>query len=231
MNPIRRWYEKRKAKKEAERKGEQILSKYLADWHERHKDDMLSKEEVYEILLPGMQEGARAYKAQQRQRISRSLRFVVCVFAVTFVLIMLPIGTTWGDHWLFGRNTDDSENTAPITPHFTVQADGIENIGKVNDSGACVTTWLYKEQTYTIIEEHNELGNTIRISDAVGSTDYEDAPAICGAAVMGYQDEEGCNFFTEFKSGNSRCVLRISTTAMIHADINYFLSSIVRGEP
>lgn len=175
----------------------------------------------------GKKRAALQYCQQKRQEAEKKIQThryrpaMVLLLACMIVLAMPAV--TWGDHLLFGRH--EAEPGKPLQdPHFTVVGD-FELVASVPGDGTLVTTWTYQGEMYTMIEDHNDMGTTVRVADTPpGSTEYA-APPVCGQAVQGYEDAEGCSFFVEFKF-RQPCLLRISTQAKNHQAIDRFLQSI-----
>lgn len=190
---------------------------------QKHTLGQIFAEELYRNAPKVSEEQAKkqAHIAQMQYRSSRHPKPRAVLLACV-LMVLLPTAGFAVKSLFFSQAVTVQRQT----PAFTIQTDGIAQIGEVHaNDGYISTTYAYQGIQFVLLEDYNDYaGNDATLRLETAGTVF--SQNVCGYTAQCYLDEDG--FTAYLDAYKERCILYITIPSTDQAVCTYLLSQIIQ---
>lgn len=194
--------------------------------NQKHKLGQIFADELYRGAPEVTEDQAKkqAHIAQIQEASSRPSRYTKprAVLLACILAVLLPTAG-FAVKSLFFSQAVTVQHQAPA---FTIQTDGIAQIGEVHaNDGYISTTYAYQGIQFVLLEDYNDYaGNDTTLRLETGG--YAFSQNVCEYTAQCYLDEDG--FTAYLDAYKERCILYITIPSTNQDVCTYLLSQIIQ---
>lgn len=190
---------------------------------QKHTLGQIFAEELYRNAPKVSEEQAKkqAHIAQMQYRSSRHPKPRAVLLACVLMVLLPTVG--FAVKSLFFSQAVTVQHQAPA---FTIQTDGIAQIGEVHaNDGYISTTYAYQGIQFVLLEDYNDYaGNDTTLRLETGGHAF--SQNVCEYTAQCYLDEDG--FTAYLDAYKERCILYITIPSTDQDVCTYLLSQIIQ---